>query len=197
MSNIKHPPIRYPKESTFPHGEVYHRMGDEGGFEYLGKNVVTSDASIFFARLIRDPSEPTSGAFALAVGTGDSGWNPSSVPIAEASQGSLYTEIDRVTFTSIEFIDEAGDTSAIPTNVLDFTATFSTTQAVGALVEMGIVCGAVDTTNPLTATPIPQVDWSDPTVDRTEYDTFLNIKNFNVVNKPSGQTYTLVWRVTL
>jgi hypothetical protein len=130
------------------------------------------------------------------VGTGDVGWDPMNVPAAASTQGSLYAEIDRKQFSTIDFINGAGAVSAIPTHILDFTCTFSVSEAVGPLVEMGIVCAPVDITPPLTSNPIPQGSWNDPTVDRRNYDTFLNVRNFNVINKPGTMTLTFVWRIT-
>ena len=191
------PPAIIEEARDFPFtGQIWYKIGDAEEFTYLGKNIITNDASIFVARLVADPTEPTAGAFALAVGTGDTGWDKQSVPAAVATQGSLYAEIDRKQFSAIDFIDSLGATSAIPTNILDFTVTFSTSEAVGALVEMGIVCAPVDIVAPLVATPIPQGSWNDPTVDRRNYDTFLNARNFNVINKPGTMTLTFVWRVT-
>jgi hypothetical protein len=195
------PPVVHDEMRKSPfHGEVFVEMRDaETGElvqEWHFKNVITNDASIFVARLVKDPAEPSAGAFALAVGTGDVGWDLQNVPAAASSQGSLYNELFRKQFSSIDFIDSGGLTSAIPTNVLDFTCTYAASEAVGALVEMGIVCAPVDTTPPLTANPIAQVDWNDPAIDRTAYDTFLNVRNFNVINKPGTMTLTFVWRVT-
>jgi len=194
-----HPPIIEVVRSMPFTGQVWYKMEGPGGekeFTYLGKNIITNDASIFVARLVADPLEPTAGAFALAVGTGDTGWDLQSVPAAVATQGSLYAEIERKQFSSITFIDSGGSTSSIPTNILDFTVTYSTSEAVGPLVEMGIVCAAVDTTPPLVATPIAQGSWNNASVDRRNFDTFLNVRNFNVINKPGTMTLTFVWRVT-
>jgi len=200
-ADIQHPPIRdHAGIPKFPCGEIWYKLECPGGetrWVYLGKNVITTDASIMVARLIADPTEPTAGAFALAVGTGDTGWDYQNVPAASPTQGSLYNELDRKQFSSIDFITAStGLVSAIPTNILDFTVTFSTSEAVGPLVEMGIVCAPVDTVPPLTANPIPQGSWNDPTVDRRNYDSFLNVRNFNVINKPGTMTLTFVWRVT-
>lgn len=188
-----------PVNSPF-RGEVFVYMRDAQTGELVDswhfKNVITNDASIFVARLIKDPAEPTAGAFALAVGTGDVGWDLQNVPAAASSQGSLYNELFRKQFSAIDFIDAGGLTSLIPTNVLDFTCTFAAAEAVGALVEMGIVCGPTDITLPLTANTIAQGDWNDPSIDRSAYDTFLNVRNFNVINKPGTMTLTFVWRVT-
>ena len=196
---IKHPPITECQKSFPFTGQIWYKLEEEGqskSLEYLGKNVITNDASIFVARLVADPTEPTAGAFALAVGTGDTGWNLQSVPAASATQGSLYAEIDRKQFSSIDFIDGDGNVSAIPTNILDFTVTFSTSEAVGPLVEMGIVCAPIDISAPLSVNTIPEADWNDAAIDRRSYDTFLNVRNFNVINKPGTMTLTFVWRVT-
>lgn len=181
------------------YGEIWYKLekpGESNPLIYLGKNVITNDASIFVARLIKDPAEPTAGGFALAVGTGDVGWDLQNVPAASATQGSLYNELDRKQFSLIEFIDGGGLSSLIPTHVLDFTCTYGAADAVGPLVEMGIVCAPTDITPPLTPNPIAQVDWNDPLIDRTAFDTFLNVRNFNVINKPAGMTLTFVWRVS-
>lgn len=199
MTHYTPPPLIAEKWTQPFLGQVWYKLeapGEKKDWTYLGKNVITNDASILVARLIKDPTEPSAGAFALAVGTGDSGWNLQSVPAASATQGSLYAEISRKQFSSIDFISSGGTVSAIPTNILDFTTTFSTSEAVGALVEMGIVCAPVDTVAPLTATPIPQGSWGSSSVDRRNYDTFLNVRNFNVINKPGTMTLSFSWRVT-
>ena len=61
-------------------------LQDSGRFE----NVVTKDASILVARLMKSPgtpnvSEPSFGVYALAVGTGDGGWDPLNPPAARSS----------------------------------------------------------------------------------------------------------------
>ena len=199
IEQLAHPPLIEVSRSIPFTGQIWYKMerpGEKKAFTYLGKNVITNDASILVARLVADPTEPSAGAFALAVGTGDAGWDLQSVPAAAATQGSLYAEIDRKQFSAIDFIDAGGSTSAIPTNILDFTVTYSTSEAVGPLVEMGIVCAAVDITPPLVATPIAQGSWNDPSVDRRNYDSFLNVRNFNAINKPGSMTLTFVWRVT-
>ena len=196
---MKHPDIIEVVPDRPFTGQIWYKLerpGETLDFTYLGKNIITNDASILVARLIADPTEPSAGAFALAVGSGDVGWNLQSVPTASATQGSLYVEIDRKQFSAIDFIDGGGSVSAIPTNILDFTTTFSTSEAVGALVEMGIVCAPVDITPPLVSTPIAEGDWGDAAIDRRIYDTFLNVRNFNVLNKPGTMTLTFVWRVT-
>lgn len=202
-AEMQHPPLRdLAQIPKFPRGEIWYKFcepckEDETDWEYLGENIITTDASIIVARLIADPTEPTSGAFALAVGTGDTGWDLQNVPVALSTQGSLFAEIDRKEFSAIDFINAGtGLTSTIPTNILDFTVTFATSEAVGPLVEMGIVCAAIDIVPPLTATPLPQVSWNDPAVDRRLWDMFLNVRNFNVINKPGTMTLTFVWRVT-
>src|SRR5271167_4773554 len=68
------------------------------------RNLVVLDASILIARLMKNNIEPPHGIYALAVGTGNVGWNPMSPPAATNTQRSLWSEIARKTFADTEFI---------------------------------------------------------------------------------------------
>lgn len=186
-------------------GEVFYELRDldgnliEGGS--LGKNVVTLDASILVARLMKSPptpnlSEPDFGGYALAVGTGDVGWDPMNPPAATKTQRSLYNEIARKQFASSSFITAGGTISAIPTNVVDFTTIFSEAEAVGPLVEMGILGGDVDTNMAVRNPVLPPNGIYDPTVDLVGKDTLVNYKTFKVINKPADSTLSYTWRLT-
>ena len=106
-------------------GEIFWtlRDGKTGRVQERGhfKNIVTLDAGILIARLLKTPSsvpntcEPNYGIFALAVGTGDSGWDPLDPPAATNTQRSLYNELARKQIASSDFIDENGAISGIPT----------------------------------------------------------------------------------
>lgn len=141
----------------------------------LGKNIITTDASILLARLIKDNLVPAHGAFGLAVGTGNIGWNPLLPPAATAAQSQLENELFRKTFQSVNFIN-VNVISVTPTNVLDLTTFFTEAEAVGALDEMGLVGG--DAT--LTANT----------------GTLINYRTFPVINKPNTATLTITWRLT-
>lgn len=181
-------------------GDVFVTMRDgktgEVQFEQEHRNLIVLDASILLARLLKDNAEPTKGAFVLAVGTGDTGWNPLSPPAPTNTQRSLYSELTRKTFSSTQFIDAAGVPTAIPTNVVDFTTTFTESEAVGPLVEMGILGGNISTNlsikNPVTPPNGPY----DPLVDLTTKETMCNYLTFAVINKPATSTLSIVWRLS-
>ena len=71
---------------------------------------------------------------------------------------------------------ETGDPTTVPTNVLDFTATFAETEAVGPLVEMGLFGG--DATDLLNS------------------GTQVNYRTFPVLNKTNSMTLTIIFRIT-
>lgn len=160
------------------------------------RNLIVLDASILIARLVKDNSEPAHGIFCLAVGTGDVGWNPMSPPAATNTQRALYSELARKSFATTQFIDAGGVPTAIPTNVVDFTATFSESEAVGPLCEMGLIGGSVSSNlavkNPVTP---PNGAYS-ASVDLTTKETLVNYLPFPVVNKPATSTLSIVWRLT-
>lgn len=181
-------------------GDVFMVLRDGATGEILDqrekRNLIVKDASILIARLIKDNAEPTKGAFCLAVGTGDGGWNPMSPPAPTDTQRSLYSELSRKTFTSTTFVDASGAPTAIPTNVVDFTTTFTESEAVGPLVEMGLLGGNISTNlavrNPVTP---PNGAYS-PAVDLTTRETQINYLTFGVINKPATATFSITWRLT-
>jgi len=183
-----------------PKGEIFYKMHDAytGALIEEGHimNVVTQDLSILLARLAKDSIEPAHGIFALAMGTGDVGWDLQSPPAATATQRSLYAEIARKTFVTTSFIDSGGAASAVPTNIVDFTTTFLASEAVGTLVEMGLVGGDVSddllTTSPVT----PANGVFDETEDVRDQDTLCNYLTFPVINKPASATLSITWRLT-
>lgn len=159
-------------------------------------NLVVRDASILVARLLKDNQEPPFGAFVLAVGTGDSGWDPMNPPAATDTQRSLYSELTRKTFSKTEFIDAGGIPVAYPTNVVDYTCTYSEAEAVGPIVEMAILGGNISTNMSVRNPVLPPNGPYDPTVDLTAFETEVNYLTFPVVNKPATSTWTIVWRLT-
>lgn len=160
------------------------------------RNLIVKDASIIIARLMKDNAEPPKGVFVLAVGTGDGGWNPMSPPAATNTQRALYAELSRKTFTSTQFIDGGGLPTAIPTNVVDFTATYTESEAVGPLVEMGLLGGNISSNLSIRNPVSPPNGAYVPTVDLTTKETMVNYLTFPVLNKPATSTLTLVWRLS-
>jgi len=142
-------------------------------------NIIVNSASVLIARLLKDNHEPDGGITYLAVGTGASGWNLQNPPQPTVTQTKLNNEIARKAYTTedISFIDPStGDPTTFPTNVLDFTATFAETEAVGPLVEMGLFGG--DAT------------------DLTDSGSLVSFRTFPVVNKTNSMTMTIIYRIT-
>jgi len=161
---------------------------------YEKRNLIVKDMSILLARLVKDNQEPPQGAYVLAVGTGDTGWDPMNPPAATDEQRALENEIERKTFADTQFIDSGGSPVAYPTKIVDFITTFSESEAVGPLVEMGLLGGNIST-NLSIKNPVPAGAYDD-TVDLTSYETMLNYLTFPVINKPATATLTWVWRLT-
>lgn len=191
--------FQFKDEWSGPKGEIFLEMTDQDGTvleKRHWENVITKDFSILVARLCRDSLSPRHGIHMLTVGTGDSGWDLQNPPAPDEDQRSLYSEIERKSFSSTTFRQDDGSPSSIPTNVVDFETTFTETEAVGPLVEMGLIGGDVNddpgVTNPVT----PPHGTYDDTVDLTGKDTLINYFTFPVINKPATATLTLTWRIT-
>jgi hypothetical protein len=187
-------------------GEVFWTMTDVVTGEVTKghiPNVVTLDASILLARLVKGTgvpiphqSEPNFGVFALAVGTGDVAWNPLNPPPGTNTQRSLFNELARKAIASTDFIDGAGAISGVPTNVVDFTTTFATSEAVGPLTEMGLLGGDISTNMSITNPVLPPNGLYDPTVNVVGKDTLVNYITFPVISKPPTSTLSWTWRLT-
>jgi hypothetical protein len=186
-------------------GEVFWEMKDSISGEVTKghhKNVVVLDASILLARLMKGTgvptpniSEPAFGIYALAVGTGDPGWDPLNPPPANVNQRSLWNELGRKTIQSTSFIDSVGSISAVPTSTVDFTTTFSESEAVGPLTEMGLLGGDISTNMMITNPVLPPNGIYDPTENLVGKDTLVNYITFPVINKPPTSTLSWVWRL--
>lgn len=181
-------------------GEVFFIIRDSTTGEILDqrhvKNLIVKDASILVARLMRDNAEPPKSIYVLAVGTGDVGWNPMTPPAPTNTQRALFSELTRKTFSETYFVDAAGAPTSIPTNVVDYKTTFSESEAVGPLVEMGLLGGNIST-NMSVRNPVSPPNGSyDPTVDLTTRETMINYLTFPVINKPATSTLEIVWRIT-
>lgn len=187
------------KDGYYIRGDVFMTLRDGSSNEVQEKrelrNLVVLDASILIARLMKDNAEPPRGIFALAVGSGDVGWNPMSPPAATNTQRALYAEITRKTFSSTQFIDAAGLPSAIPTRVVDFTTIFTESEAVGPLVEMGLLGGSISSNLAVRNPVSPPNGPYNATVNLTNFETLLNFLTFPVINKPATSTLELVWRL--
>jgi hypothetical protein len=174
--------IRYEEKLNPLHGEYWMHLRDAKTGELLeerhGTNIIVNSASILIARLLKDPNEPGGGITYLAVGTGGPGWNLQNPPQPTVTQTALFREIARKAFTEdVTFIDPVtGDHTIVPTNVVDYVATFAETEAVGPWVEMGLFGG--DATDMLNS------------------GTEVNYRTFPVINKTNSMTLTITFRIT-
>lgn len=159
------------------------------------RNIVTLDASILIARLMKDNQEPPHGCFALAIGTGDIGWGITP-PAPTNTQRSLFAELTRKVFANTQFIDGGGAPTAIPTHVVDFTTTYTESEAVGPLKEMGILGGSISSNMAVRNPVLPPNGPYDPTVDLTTRETLVNYLTFDLISKPATSTLAITWRLT-
>ena len=179
-------------------GEVFIEMVDGATGEVLHKehrkNVITLDAGILVAVLLRDPDSRTHGFNMLSVGTGAEGalLSPNA---PDPRQRRLNAEIARKPWSSTTFRDANGDAVAIPTNIVDYTCTFDEGEAVGPLNEMGIQ--STISANPAITNPNPNVFPNrDVTVDLSLLDILGNYLTFSVISKPNTARLTITWRIT-
>lgn len=191
---------RYEDQTKGLKGDVFLTMrnGKTGALEYQWerRNLVVRDASILIARLVKDSAEPPYGAFALAMGSGDIGWDLQNPPAATDTQRALYAEISRKTFASTQFVTSGGTPVGYPTNIVDFQTIFTESEAVGPLVEMGLIGGNVSS-NLAIQNPVTPANGSyDDTEDLTNFETLINYLTFPVLNKPATSTVEIIWRLT-
>ena len=181
-------------------GDVFISLRDGASGELQDyrerRNLIVKDASILVARLMKDSAEPTKGIFVLAVGTGDTGWNPLAPPAPTNTQRALYSELTRKTFSQTSFIDAAGIPTATPTNVVDFTAIFTEAEAVGPLVEMGLIGGNISTNLAVRNPVLPPNGPYSPLVDLTTKETLVNFLTFPIISKPATSTLEITWRLS-
>jgi hypothetical protein len=187
-------------------GEIFWEMRDGVTGEVTKghvHNVVTLDAGILLATFMKGTGTavtnqcvPDFGVYALAVGTGDVGWDPLNPPSATDTQRSLYNELARKAVASTDFIDDSGGISAVRTHIVDFTTTFSESEAVGVLTEMGLIGGDCSTNMSVRNPILPPNGTYDPTVDVSGKDILVNYVTFPAITKPPTSTLTWTWRLT-
>jgi hypothetical protein len=173
------------------------RTGEQTAYFEKG-NIIVRDAGILAARLFRNSLEPNvslnNGLRMLAVGTGATGdiLNPDA-PLA--TQRALNAEVWRKTFSSTVFRNLDGLAVAIPTNIVDFTTTFSESEANGALNEMAVISpfdSSPSPGNPILNGPANY----DPTIDVSALDLMANYLTFPVKSKGSNEILAITWRLT-
>lgn len=194
----------YPEYLPPIKGEVFWEMTDSAtGRVTRGHrgNVVTRDASVLIARLLKGTStahlsEPSYGILALAVGTGDVGWNLQSPPAATKEQRSLFNEVARKAVGVSSYITSGGGITSTPTHVIDLTTVFSESEAVGAIAEMGLIGGDCSSSMAVRSPVLPPNGAYDSTQSLVGKDTLVNYLTFPVINKNLTSTLSWTWRLT-
>jgi hypothetical protein len=152
----------------FPEGTVIREMHV--------KNLIVSKASTFMAKRMRPGTSWGAGISHLEVGTGVGTGTTQAPQVESVSQTALRTPLARKAITSWTYLDTAGAATAAETNVVQITTTFLETEAIGAIVEMGLFGG--DSTTTLSS------------------GYMFNYKVFPVWNKQSGMQLTVIWKLT-
>ena len=188
-------------------GDVLATLTYEDGREEVvvdKSNIYTLDGGIFAAILFSKNLGGANSRFVnmLAVGTGASG-STQSPDIPDYQQRTLNTPLFKKTFSSVVYrkadggLSVDGNSNPIPTNIVDFTTTFDSAEAVGALNEMGLISSVNDTNTTFVpnTNDFPQ-NQRDTTVNINSFDILVNYLTFPVINKPNGAILAITWRLT-
>lgn len=195
------------RESLRPlKGEIFWDLVDARTGERISGhicNIITLDAGILLARLLKGTgtavehlTDPNFGVFALAVGTGNTAWDPMAPPPATNTQRSLWNELGRKRIQSASYVDSDGAISGVPTNVVNYTTTFSESEAVGPLTEMGLLGGDVNPDMSIRNPILPPNGTYDSTYDVTGRDMLVNYVTFPAINKPPTSQLVWTWRIS-
>lgn len=156
--------------------------------------IITLDASLLVAILLRNPASRTHGINMLAVGSGATG-SLLSPDAPDNRQRKLNAEISRKGFTSTTFRDGSGNAVAYPTNVVDFVCSFGEAEAVGPLNEMGLL-STISANTALRSDNPDTFPTRDTAVDVSSLDVMVNYLTFSVISKPSTAVLGVTWRLT-
>ena len=103
-------------------------------------------------------------------------WDILDPPEAQLTDVKLVGEIARKPFTSWAFVDENDQISEVPTNILKLVTTFTETEAVGPLTEMGLYGGNA--------------------TDEKDSGYLFNRKSYSIWSKSSDSRLTISWRIS-
>ncbi len=114
--------------------------------QYQGSNIIVLDASVLIAALIKRHTG-YSGATYWEVGTGLASWD-SAIPEPVVNDSALQTPVFRkaIALEDIVFVNNAGETVIDPTNRIQITTTFISSEANYSLREFGIFGGNATST---------------------------------------------------
>ena len=187
-------------------GDVFATLSFPDGSEEIvvdKSNIYTLDGGIFASILFSNNAGAGNARFVnmLAVGTGASG-SQQSPDIPDYQQRALNVPLYKKTFSSVVYrkadgsLSVDGNSNPIPTNIVDFTTTFESAEAVGALTEMGLISSVNDTPTGFVSNPNNFPQDRDVSEVVTNYDTLINYITFPVINKPNGAILAITWRLT-
>ena len=187
-------------------GDVFGVLSFEGQDEVVidQSNIYTLDGGVLAALLFSNHLGQGNTRFinTLAVGTGASG-SAQSPDTPDYHQRALNSPLYKKTFSSVTYRNADGTlsvdgTTPIPTNIVDFTATFEASEAVGALNEMGLMAATNTSSSPASFVSNPNNFplERDTTIDVRDYDVLINYLTFPVINKPNGAVLAITWRLT-
>lgn len=171
--------LSHEEKTTGMKGQIFIEAFERGEkvYSFASPNVIVNTASILVARLLKDSKEPVAGIAYLAVGTGEPGWNLQDPPAPTTSQTVLRAEVYRKPATETKFINpEDGSESNLPTNIVDYVFSFTESQAVGPLVELGLFGGDANS--------------------GSNTGSMVNYRTFPVLNKTNSMAFTIIVRIT-
>jgi hypothetical protein len=116
---------------------------------------------------------------------GDALWENSRI-----DKSVLVNEMGRKKFQKVQFlkiVDNEYEASAYPTNIIELECEFGETEAVGALMEMGLFGGNVE--------PFDRDYISIAHLE--EYGDMVNYRTFKVWNKSNTDRLQIRWRITI
>ena len=189
-------------------GDVFATLRYEDGKEEVvidKSNIYTLDGGILAAILFSNNAGQNNSRFVnmLAIGTGASG-SAQNPDIPDYQQRALNTALYKKTFSSVLYrkadgsLSVDGNNNPLPTNIVDFTTTFESSEAVGALTEMGLISSVNNSF--LANSFVPNTNNFPLDREETEavldYDVLVNYLTFPVINKPNGAILAITWRLT-
>ena len=180
-------------------GEVFIELRDGATGVLLEerhiKNLVTLDASLLVAQLLKDKDSRPYGLNMLAVGTGAPGaiLSPNA---PDNRERHLFAELARKTFSSTTYRDGSGNAVAYVTNVVDYTVSFGEAEAVGPINEMSLISAISANTAITSNVSADTFPTRTLTEDMGSKDIFATVLNFAVISKPSTATLTITYRLT-
>lgn len=191
----REPTLLQPKKGTF----IFDMRDAKTGTvlaHFERDNVITRDAGILAASLFGGDAVNPGGLTMLGVGTGATG-DPLNPDVPTAGQRKLNSEIGRKAFASSVYRNTDGLAVSIRTNIRDFTVTFSESEAVGPLNEMGLMSTVSSNPDPSFWAPINNGPANyDPTIDVEGKDLMVNYLTFGAISKPATAILSITWRLT-